>query len=127
MASYAGAQLRSAWGGASRQGMHARIAALHTAASACMRTRACESRSRAQWEDPEALAAAEAAAQTAIKADKLGALEALLWPAPAAERAAAPGAPSAARVVSAAGCELAEPLAPEAAATWVGRGLRRSG
>ena len=36
----------------------------------------------AQWEDPESLAAAEAERQAAIKADKLAALEALLWPPP---------------------------------------------
>lgn len=35
-----------------------------------------------QWEDPESLAAAEAERQAAIKADKLAALEALLWPPP---------------------------------------------
>ena len=37
-------------------------------------------RLRAQWEDPESLAAAEAAQQAAIKAEKLATLEALLWP-----------------------------------------------
>ena len=39
-----------------------------------------QGRLRAQWEDPESLAAAEAAQQAAIKAEKLATLEALLWP-----------------------------------------------